>query len=124
MFRTVLIAAMGLGLAACASTSSQTTGAAPEGRDCFRNNDITGFSVTGERTMRLDVSTRGRYQLTTATSLLGARQALQIAVESGPGFICEGDALNVRLIAPGPPRQFWNVVRIERLPDEAPVEGS
>lgn len=121
----ILLALAGLAaLTACASAPQHTASAPAGQRDCFRSENISGYSVIAERTLRIDVGANRRFALTTESSLRGAERELRLGVQSGSGFLCEGDALNVRIFAAGPPERFWQVVRIERLPDEAPVEGS
>lgn len=124
MPRLLITTAALLGLAACASAPQQNA-AGPDGqRDCFRNENVSGYSVTGDRTLRVDVGPTRAYALTTESSLQSARREIQLGLQTGSGFICEGDALNVRIQAAGPPQRTWQVIRVERLPNDAPVEGS
>lgn len=124
MIRMAFAAAALSALAACASAPQQNV-AGPDGqRDCFRNENVSGYSVTGDRTLRVDVGPSRAYALTTESSLQSARREIQLGLQTGSGFICEGDALNVRIQADGPPQRTWQVIRVERLPEEAPVEGS
>ncbi|MGE0594966.1 MAG: DUF6491 family protein [Hyphomonadaceae bacterium] len=125
MLRKLLSAAAGLGLAACATQQTPAQTAIPgDGRDCFRAADINGYSVIADRTLRVDVGANRRYALTTTSTLQGARSEIQLAVQADSGFICEGEALSVRIISLRQPSQTWQVTNIARLPDEAPVEGS
>lgn len=124
MLRTLLLAAAGLALAACAAQGRTEASAPPAGRDCFRAAEINGYGVMGDRTLRVDVGANRRYALTTSSTLAGARSEIQLGVQADTGFICEGEALAVRIVSLRDPSRVWQVTDIARLPDEAPIEGS
>lgn len=121
MLRTTLLAlAAALTLGACATP--EETAAAPDGRDCFRNDDIFGYGVVDDHT--IDVRANGRhYLMTTSWNARELDWTQQIAIRSATGWICTGNGLGVEIIGGDPPRRF-PVNSVARRPDEPAVSGS
>jgi len=124
MLRNTLLAAAALAaLAACASSENgASSAAAPEGRDCFRNADIFGYSVLDNNNIAVDVGSRD-YIFTTAWNARDLDWTQSIAVRSDTGWICTGNGLGVEIIGGTPPRRY-NIVSIVRAPEEPEPTGS
>jgi hypothetical protein len=119
MLRTTLLAAIALALGACttpAGTPVASADAAPTG-DCFRNADISGFSVIDENHVRVRAGQR-TYILTTDWPATEISWGHVLAIRSPSSWICTGDGRDVRIIGSQPVRSFY-VTGIERGPDHA-----
>jgi hypothetical protein len=115
MFRPVAIACAAFALSACA------TPAPPDGRDCFLNRQITGYSVIDEHHVRVSVGAGRRYILTTNWNAHDLRWTEAIAIRSTGDWICTGNGLGVDVIG-GTPRQTYPIVSIEREPEPPPEQ--
>jgi hypothetical protein len=114
MFRPFAIACAAFALSACA------TAPAPEGRDCFLNRQINGYSVIDEHHVRVSVGASRSYILTTNWNANDLRWTEVIAIRSTGDWICTGSGLGVDVIG-GRPRMTYPIVSIEREP-EPPAE--
>ena len=124
--RLSLLALAAFALAACATAPAETApaGAAPEGRDCFRNADVTGYSLLeDDRTIRISVGPSRAYLLTTQIDARELRWNQAIGLNAGAtGWICTGNGLGVEIVGGRPFRQRFFVTSVTRAPQDAPRE--
>lgn len=109
-------------LAACASTapaSEQTTSS----QDCFRSEQVSGYSYVDNHHISLRVGANRSYVLTTMWNARDLDWSHAIAIRSATGRICTGSGLGVDLIG-GDPQRTYAVSEIIRAPEDQPVEGS
>jgi hypothetical protein len=121
MLRTTLLAAACLALTACATQETQTAGAT-SGRDCFRNDDIFGYTIVDDHNVSVRAGARD-YILTTTWNARDLDWSQAIALRSTQGWICTGNGLGVEIIGGRPPRRY-PVSSITRAPEPAPATGS
>lgn len=121
--KTILTALMALWtLAACASTGESTEAAGS--RECFRSEQVNGYSLVDNNHVQLRVGANRHYILTTNWNARDLDWSHAIAIRSTTGQICTGSGLGVELIG-GEPSRTFPVVSIERAPDDEPaVQGS
>ncbi|MBY0562569.1 MAG: hypothetical protein K2P58_00180 [Hyphomonadaceae bacterium] len=122
MVRTALFATAAL-LAACTTPTETDQAAAPADRDCFNAQMANGFSYIDENHIDVRVSANRKYRLTTMFNARDLDWTQAIAIRSTSAWICTGNGLGVELIG-GNPQRTYPVRGIERLPDDAPVQGS
>lgn len=108
-----------LALAACASTEAGDTAAAPEGRDCFNADNVSGYSYIDAGHVGISVGANRKYILTTMFNARDLDWTQAIAIRSTTSWICTGNGLGVEIIG-GEPRRNYPITAIERAPDEAP----
>lgn len=121
--RRMGIAIAAMALVACASDPGADHSAAAS-NDCFRANDVNGYSVIDDRHVGISVGVSRRYVLTTMWNANDLDWTTAIAIRTAAGRVCTGNDLGVELIG-GEPRRTFPIVSIERAPDEAPaVQGS
>lgn len=109
-------------LAACASTDSASQQSATS-LDCFRSEQVSGYSVIDDHNVGLSVGASRRYVLTTSWNARDLDWTHAIAIRSATGRICAGNGLGVSLIG-GDPQRTYPVSQIARAPDDNPVQGS
>lgn len=119
--RTLILAAAALALTACATQTTQTA-ETPTGRDCFRNDDVFGYNIVDDHSVRVRVGTR-HYILTTNWNARDLDWSQAIALRSTNGWICTGNGLGVEIIGGRPPRTY-PVNVIAREPEAPPATGS
>jgi len=114
-----LIAFTALFAAACTTTSPGQTAsnAAPAARDCFRNQEINGWSLIDPHTVRVQISPRRAYALTVQPNASDLNFSEVIAIRArGSDWICTNEVSDIRISAHGTiPREWW-VTKVERLP--------
>lgn len=111
--------AAGFLLTACA-TEPATEASAASDRDCFRNEQITGFNVVGDNAVKVSVGPSRDYLLTTNRSVTELRSEETIAIRGTPsGLICTGNGLGVQLYGSDMPQMPWVITAITRAPEEA-----
>lgn len=122
--RTILTALLALWtLAACASSDGAEQSAGASSNDCFRSEDVRGFSVIDNTHIGFRVGANRNYVLTTMWNARDLDWTQAIAIRSSTGRICTGNGLGVELIG-GDPRRTYPIVSIERAPGDETVEGS
>lgn len=109
-------------LAACASTEA-SDGQSASSLDCFRSEQVTGYSVIDNNNIGLSVGASRRYVLTTNWNARDLDWTQAIALRSSTGRICTGNGLGVQIIG-GIPQRTYPVTQISRAPDDNPVQGS
>ena len=129
MHRNILLAGAALLMSACATPTTTTAAyvAAPDGRDCFRNRDVNGYSEVDDHTLRVRISTRREYDLhTTEGYLRDQRGDLGVVLSSGSSWICTGYGFNTYISQVSPPHRRWYVDAITRVPPTPPppAQGS
>lgn len=111
-------------LAACASTSTSTESQqSASSLDCFRSEQVSGYSVIDDHNVGLSVGASRQYVLTTSWNARDLDWTHAIAIRSATGRICTGNGLGVSLIG-GDPQRTYPVSQIARAPDDNPVQGS
>jgi hypothetical protein len=113
------IALGGAALAACVSPTDAASESA--GRECFRHEEVNGFSLVDNNHVRLTVGPNRSYILRTLFNARDLDWTQTIAIRSATGYICTGSAPGVELIG-GEPRRTFPVASVERAPEEAPPE--
>ncbi|HEX8901613.1 DUF6491 family protein [Vitreimonas sp.] len=104
-------------LSACAtSESTETTSAA---RDCFRAEDVSGYSVIDDHNIGVRVGASRNYVLSTTWNARDLDWTHAIAIRSSAGFICTGNGLGVEIIG-GEPQQRYPVTSITRATTDQP----
>jgi hypothetical protein len=123
MLRPILLAAAALTLVACSSTAgAPTETASAPAQDCFRNDDIFGYSVLDDH--NVEVRARGReYIFTTSWNARDLDWTQAIAIRSTTSWICTGNGLGVEIIG-GDPQRRYPVNGITRKPEEPEPTGS
>ena len=111
-----LIAAFAL--AACASQET-TTQADAGARDCFRSNDVSGYSVIDDHNIGVRVGANRNYILSTDWDARDLDWTHAIAIRSSIGYICTGNGLGVELVG-GEPSRSYPVNSITRAPTDQP----
>jgi hypothetical protein len=119
MLRTVLLAGFALAISACATATAQESATAPAGADCFRNEDINGFGVVDDSTVRVRVGASHTYLLKTDWPADDISWGHVLAIRSPSGWICTGDGAGVRIVGGAPVRSYY-LTAIERGPDRQP----
>jgi hypothetical protein len=114
MTRLLFLACAAFTVSACATQ----TDAKPDGRDCFLNSQISGYSVIDDHHIRVTVGPSRRYILTTNWNAHDLVWTEAVAVRSTTDWICTGDGLGVEVIG-GRPRRQYPVNAIEREPEPA-----
>jgi Family of unknown function (DUF6491) len=109
-------------LAACASTDTESQQSASS-LDCFRSEQVSGYSVIDDHNVGLSVGASRQYVLTTSWNARDLDWTHAIAIRSSTGRICTGNGLGVSLIG-GDPQRTYPVSQIARAPDDNPVQGS
>lgn len=116
--------AAALALAACATGGEQTTASATSGgSDCFRSEQVRGFSVIDNRHVGISVGASRQYVLTTAFNSSDLDWSNAVAIRTTTGRICTGNGLGVELIGGDPPRNY-PIVSIARAPEDQAAQGS
>ncbi len=116
-----VLAAGALALSACAASTQ--TAESTEGRDCFRQANVTGYQVIDEHNIGVSVGANRQYILGTAWNARDLDWTQAIALRSSTGWICTGNGLGVEILG-GEPQRVYPVNSITRAPDPNPVEGS
>jgi len=101
----------------CTTAQSQTASAQPAAHDCFRNQEINGWSLIDPHTVRVQITPRRAYALTVSPDARDLNFSETIAIRSrGSDWICTSDLNDVRISARDTiPREWW-VTKVERLP--------
>lgn len=122
MLRMVFLAATALALAGCASSETQTAAAAD--RDCFRPDDVSGYTVIDNNHIGVNVGANRHYVLTTLFNARDLDWTQTIAIRSSTSWICTGNGLGVSLVG-GDFNRTFPVSEIARAPETEPaVQGS
>ena len=105
-----------LALSACATSESTQNSAA---RDCFRAEDVSGYSVIDDHNIGVRVGASRNYVLSTSWNARNLDWTHAIAIRSSAGFICTGNGLGVEIVG-GEPRQHYPVNNITRAATDQP----
>jgi hypothetical protein len=116
---TILAAVTAVALGACTATQT-AEGNAPASRDCFRPLDVRGYGVIDEHTVRVHVSPTREYYLSINAQTRDLDWTHAISIRSTMSFVCVGNGAGVHLMGGDPPFPY-EVVRIERAPNDAPT---
>ena len=122
MKRMAILAIAALALASCASLETQT--AATSDRDCFRPDDVSGYTVIDDNHIGVSVGANRDYVLTTLFNARDLDWTRAIAIRSSTSWICTGNGLGVSLVG-GDFNRTYPVNGIARAPETEPaVQGS
>jgi hypothetical protein len=122
MPRTMLLAAVCLGLAACATPDAQQTADAG-GRDCFRSSDVFGYTIVDDHSVKVIVGPSREYILTTDWNARDLDWTQAVALDSANGLICTGNGLGVAVIG-GDPHRRYPISSVARAPEPPAPTGS
>ena len=106
------------GLAACAPTDGPASATAAGARQCFRPQQVNGFSAEDRDTVYLNVGTRDIYRAEIVATCPEIDWSQRIAIRStgGGSWICQG--LDAEFIVPGPTHiDRCPVIDIRKLSD-------
>ncbi|MGE0739887.1 MAG: DUF6491 family protein [Hyphomonadaceae bacterium] len=118
MLRPIALAAAALALSACAT--AQTANETGARRDCFRNLDVSGYSVVDQNRIKVTISPQREYILTIRQNTRDLDWSHAISIRSTTSFICVGNGAGVQVVG-GEPAFPYPVTNIERAPNDAPV---
>lgn len=121
--RTILAAILALWTLAACATSETGSAQSANSSDCFRSEQVRGFSVIDNTHIGLSVGANRDYVLTTMWNARDLDWTQAIAIRSATGRICVGNGLGVELIG-GEPRRTYPIVSIERAPEDDAAQGS
>lgn len=121
--RTILAAILALWTLAACATGETGSAQSASSNDCFRSEQVRGFSVIDNTHIGLSVGANRDYVLTTMWNARDLDWTQAIAIRSATGRICVGNGLGVELIG-GEPRRTYPIVSIERAPEDDAVQGS
>lgn len=113
MSRLSILAIATIAASACATQSA----AAPDGRDCFSNSQINGYSIIDDNHIRVSVGAGRNYILTTNWNARDLVWTENLAIRSATNWICTGNGLGVEVIG-GRPRRTYPIQGIEREPEK------
>lgn len=117
----MIAAAALLTLAGCASTATENAASAGP-RDCFRADNVSGYSVIDDHNIGVRAGARS-YILTTTWNARDLDWTQAIAIRSTTDWICTGNGLGVDIIGGNPERTF-PVSSIARAPNDEQPTGS
>jgi len=123
MIRSALLATAALALSACASTATENADATPSGRDCFRAESVSGYSVIDEHNIRVTVGASRTYTLTTTWNVNDLDWSNAIALRSPTSWVCEGRTPGVEVTG-GPLQRTFPIQSVTRDPPPPAQEGS
>jgi len=122
-----LLAAAGLGLAACTPQApvDGSASAAAGQRQCFRTDQVNSFSPVDRDTVDVRVTGRQVYRLELFAPCDDVRWEQRIAIRSrGSSYICAGRLSDTELIVPGAIGADRCLVTSVRQLSEAEIEAS
>jgi hypothetical protein len=124
MKRMGILLAAAFALAACATGETTNSAASAPGgeRDCFRGEDVSGFSVIDDHNIGLRVHGRN-YILTTAWNARDLDWTQAIGIRSQTNWICTGSGIGVDVIG-GEPQRNYPISQIARAPNDEQPTGS
>lgn len=96
---------------------------AQEGRDCFRSDDVSGFGVVDNDTIRVSVGANRDYLLSAPRAGRDARWNAEIGLRSTTDWICTGNGLGVDLYVHESFTRRFPVRNIVRAPDPTPASN-
>ena len=105
-----------LALAACASTETGDTAAAPEGRDCFNADNVSGYTYIDNQHVGISVGANRKYILTTMFNARDLDWTQAIALRSTSSWVCTGNGLDLQLHTRGPLHQTFAITNVARAP--------
>lgn len=124
MRRMGIIIISALALSACATAPEGEQSAASGARDCFRTEDVSGYTVIDDNHIGISVGASRQYVLRTMFNANDLDWTRAIALRSSTGRVCTGNGLGVDIIG-GDMHRTYPVTEITRAPEEQqPVQGS
>lgn len=124
-FAAVCLAAVMMSAGAWAQTEPPPEDPAPaEGeRDCFRPNQMSGWRLIDNHTMRIRINGTRVYALTTASSMRILRDDYSMALRGPSDWVCVGDGNGVEIRSTGDFRRTWFVDSVTRMPRDRSDEA-
>jgi hypothetical protein len=124
MKRMGILLAAAFALAACATGETVNTAASAPGgeRDCFRSDDVNGYSIIDDHNIGLRARSKN-YILTTAWNTRDLDWTHAIGIRSTSGWICTGSGIGVDVIG-GEPSRNYPISSIARAPNDEQPTGS
>ncbi len=120
----VFLTAAILALSACETASQDGADAANAGRDCFRAEQASGYSIIDEHNIRVNVGPSRSYTLHTTWNANNLDWTSSLALRSDSGWICTGRVLGSVEVTGGTPRQSFPISSVTRDPPPPGQEGS
>ena len=121
MKRMGILIAAAFALAACATAETETASDTTR-RDCFRPDDVSGYSVIDDHNIGVRVGTRN-YILTTSWDARDLDWTQTIALRSRTSWVCAGEGWDLELIGGTPPRHY-PISHVARAPNDEQPTGS
>jgi len=122
--RLVIIAAALAMATACASATDVAEGPAPAGRDCFRNDDVSGFGIIDDDTLSVRVLGNRNYSVSAHRIGRDLRFEQDVALRSRTGWICTGATPDLDVFGGGIVPRRYLVRSVERIVEEPEAETS
>lgn len=119
----VCLAAALMGAAAWAQTPAEDPAPAEGDRDCFRPNQMSGWRLIDNHTMRIRINGTRIYALTTDSSMRILRDDYSMALRGPSDWVCVGDGAGVEIHSTGDFRRTWFVDSVTRLPRDGADEA-
>lgn len=107
-----------LALAGCATQEGTQTTATE--RDCFRAEDVNGYSIIDNHNIGVRVGASRNYILSTTWNARDLDWTQAIALRSSTSYICTGNGLGVEVIG-GEPRRNYPITSVTRAPTDEPA---
>ncbi|MES1200594.1 MAG: DUF6491 family protein [Pseudomonadota bacterium] len=119
-----LLAVAAVFAAGCTTTAQSQTASAATSRDCFRNQDINGWSLIDPHTLRVEITPRRAYALTVQPDArdLNFTESIAIQARGSDDWICTNDVNDIRISAHDTIPRTWWVTKVERLPQPAVMQ--
>ena len=122
---TALAICAGLTLGGAAAQTShaeeqQTSAASDDGRDCFRAIHARRYSVIDDRSVRVRISPRRTYTLTTSENAADLDTARGVAMSADTGWVCTGDVRGAVYITGGDMGNRYGIDTVTRDPYPLP----
>ena len=118
-----VFAALSLGAAAAESSQAeeqQASAASDEGRDCFRAIHARRYDVLDDHSVRVRISQRRTYTLTTSENAADLDWGRGLAVSSDTGWVCTGDTRGAVYITGGDMGNRYGIDTVVRDPYPLP----
>jgi hypothetical protein len=122
--RLVILAAALAMVTACASATDVAEGPAPAGRDCFRSDDVSGFNIMDDDTLRIRVLANRNYSVSANQIGRDLRFEQGVTLRSRTGWICTGDTPDLDVFGHGIVPRRYLVRSVERIVEEPEAETS
>ncbi|HYD72477.1 MAG TPA: DUF6491 family protein [Candidatus Binatia bacterium] len=117
-----ICAALAIGGAVSASHAEdqQASAATSDGDDCFRAFNVRRYAVIDDHTVRVRVSPRRSYTLTTSENAADLDWGRNLSLSSDTGWVCVGDVRGAVYITGGDMGNRYGIDTVVRDPHPPP----